>query len=619
MKENFEEFCGSTSLHAWNRLPSSRDAIRRIYWILVITGSILLGSFFVYENVDQFLKSYSTSSVGTTTGPLEEATFPKVVICNSYKVRQSFLDTIFDKTVVTDDDSGYDTQELQDAFVKHFIKGYKEEEANELKDRIDVVIEKYVDTDYLNETLVRECPFDPNYPYYCLPAINVLENRQDLALTSSQSFSSMILQYKIQNKTYYGGYLDWNSEYSDTDIGFCFGIKPRYIGPEEFSDPNATIEEAFVPKILSGAPFGVDILLDAETFDNGDIEEPFNGFTVAVSDREDLSLIGLDGFTVGTGSMARVSTQISIHKTSDVVLERFDSEERKCIDDSDNYNINITMDYDGKYTLSKCLLDASVVKIMAKECPEIDPQTPLASLYGQDLYCSFTKVNAAIGHDKATVTTDGKDVECQVACQRQENQISISTQGFPGEAFSRTREFWLVVYKLFWSCKNKKTKFGFKRPGLERKYPELCAFYDDYFYNDNSVNQKLESFDKVEGSASFLDWQKQELHFTQFESQLGMAEAEQEKFRQAVMLYCRDNLARVVVFIQKPFVTIYLRDQVMSYLQLVANMGGLMGLCMGFSVVSVAEIFYHLVINPILHLGCKKEEEEVASAKLNAW
>ena len=83
----------------------------------------------------------------------------------------------------------------------------------------------------------------------------------------------MILQYKIQNKTYYGGYVDWNSEYSDTDIGSCFGIKPSYIGPAEFTgDPDAAIEKAFVPKILSGAPFGVNILLDAETFDNGDIE-----------------------------------------------------------------------------------------------------------------------------------------------------------------------------------------------------------------------------------------------------------------------------------------------------------------------------------------------------------
>jgi hypothetical protein len=159
-KENFEEFCGSTSLHAWNRLPTSPHPVQRTYWISIICGSILLGSYFVYQNLDQFLKAYSTTNIDTTTGPLQEGNFPKLVICNSYKVRQSFLDTIFNKSVITDDDSGYDTHELQEAFVKHFIKGYKEEEADMLRERIDIVIEKYVQNYHFNETLVRECPND---------------------------------------------------------------------------------------------------------------------------------------------------------------------------------------------------------------------------------------------------------------------------------------------------------------------------------------------------------------------------------------------------------------------------------------------------------------------------
>jgi hypothetical protein len=411
-KENFEEFCGSTSLHAWNRLPTSQNPVRRIYWILVICGSILLGTFFVYENIDQFLKAYSTTGIDTTTGPLEDGTFPQIAICNSYKVRKSFLDTIFDKTVVTDDDSGYDTLDLQEAFVKHFIKGYKEEEADMLQDKINVVIEKYVKKDHFNETVVRECPSDPLYPYSCFSEKSALEDRSNLKFAAGPSFHSMVLQYKIQDKTYYGAKLDWNSLYSMTDIGVCYGIVPTYIGPADlqtYNDPDFVMEEEFVPKILSGPPFGVDILLDAETFDNGDSAESFNGFTIAVTDYGDTALIGLDGFTVGTGTMARVSNQISIHKTTDVVLNRFNSMERRCIDNSDNYNISSV--YDGNYTLSKCLLDASIVKTMAKECPEVDPQAPLPELYGSDLYCSFTRVNAAIGHAKHTVTTDGNDVE----------------------------------------------------------------------------------------------------------------------------------------------------------------------------------------------------------------
>ena len=51
-------------------------------------------------------------------------------------------------------------------------------------------------------------------------------------------------------------------------------------------------------------------------------------------------------------------------------------------------------------------------------------------------------------------------------------------------------------------------------------------------------------------------------------------------------------------------------------MQLVANMGGLMGLCMGFSVVSLAEIVYHVVLNPLLkffsNTGREKKKIEPA-------
>ena len=205
------------------------------------------------------------------------------------------------------------------------------------------------------------------------------------------------------------------------------------------------------------------------------------------------------------------------------------------------------------------------------------------------------------------MTLDGEEIECQVACQRQENDISISTQGFPGESFSRTPDFWLVVYKLFWSCRNEFTRYGFKRPGLDRKYPGLCTFYDEYFYGQNDINNKVESFNT---SKEFLGWQSQEMRFSDLQSKLGMSKVDQEEFVKVMMLYCKDNLARVMVFVQKPFLTIYKRDQVMSYLQLVANMGGLLGLCMGFSMVSVAEIFYHMVLNPVLHFRARRTKRK---------
>ena len=73
-------------------------------------------------------------------------------------------------------------------------------------------------------------------------------------------------------------------------------------------------------------------------------------------------------------------------------------------DDVDKYNIThihhntlTPENQDGLYTLSKCLLDASIVKTMAQQCPEVvESGKWFTELYGQDLYCSSAKVKAEI-------------------------------------------------------------------------------------------------------------------------------------------------------------------------------------------------------------------------------
>ena len=245
------------------------------------------------------------------------------------------------------------------------------------------------------------------------------------------------------------------------------------------------------------------------------------------------------------------------------------------------------------------------MKTMGKECPHIDPDSDILELYGSDLYCSFTKVNAAIGHATSTITTDGKDVECQVACQRQENEVSLSYQEYPGENFSKTREFWRVVYQLYWSCNHE--NYQYKRLRMDVSYPELCPFFDEYFFSNDDARSKFE-----EAPKDFLDWAEEALRFSKLEEDFGMNLTHQEKFTEAVMNYSKDNLARVMFYIQRPFISIFIRDQALSYLQLVANMGGLLGLCMGFSVVSVAEIIYHLVVIPLYKMCCKPTNNKTA-------
>ena len=56
--------------------------------------------------------------------------------------------------------------------------------------------------------------------------------------------------------------------------------------------------------------------------------------------------------------------------------------------------------------------------------------------------------------------------------------------------------------------------------------------------------------------------------------------------------YAKNNFAILKIFINYPFYTKMTRDQDMTFLSFIANAGGLLGLCMGLSFVSIFEIFY---------------------------
>ena len=58
--------------------------------------------------------------------------------------------------------------------------------------------------------------------------------------------------------------------------------------------------------------------------------------------------------------------------------------------------------------------------------------------------------------------------------------------------------------------------------------------------------------------------------------------------------YGRHNLALVHVMVQSPYVTKIKRDVAMSFITFVADTGGLLGLCLGFSFISVIEIIFWL-------------------------
>ncbi len=67
------------------------------------------------------------------------------------------------------------------------------------------------------------------------------------------------------------------------------------------------------------------------------------------------------------------------------------------------------------------------------------------------------------------------------------------------------------------------------------------------------------------------------------------------KLANFLLEYSKENLAILRVLFKDPYYMLIKRDEQMSMLSFLGNTGGLLGLCMGMSLVSIFEIVYHLL------------------------
>ena len=65
-------------------------------------------------------------------------------------------------------------------------------------------------------------------------------------------------------------------------------------------------------------------------------------------------------------------------------------------------------------------------------------------------------------------------------------------------------------------------------------------------------------------------------------------------YLKVLVRYAEENLSVLKVFFKEPYHTSIIKKDKISYINFVAAVGGLMGLCMGLSFVSAAEWIYHI-------------------------
>ena len=105
---------------------------------------------------------------------------------------------------------------------------------------------------------------------------------------------------------------------------------------------------------------------------------------------------------------------------------------------------------------------------------------------------------------------------------------------------------------------------------MDKDQKHLCPIleaFDEYFGNTENCKKWPEIFFKTH-------------------------DAPNETLEHELYQYAKENLALIQVMIQSPYATLIRRDVAMTLTNYVANAGGLLGLCLGFSFISCIEMIF---------------------------
>ena len=385
-----------------------------------------------------------------------------------------------------------------------------------------------------------------------------------------------------------------------TDIGFCSLVKPqlsfnpdldhlpfsvKLFGPK--SEP-ISYSRQIKPGAKVGKENGLTLLLDAEIFDYTFHRHVSEGFKIAVEHHLNQPLMSMNELDITPGLETQVAVTPVLYSTTDAARRRFTPEERGCY-----FEDELTLSYLPtelyRYDISNCLFEATYEKVL--EICECTPYFHWAGVVkhrqfcrGKSLVC-MNNIFSRIGEFTEIMLTDENGVQhkrtCLAACEDQQNNVAMTTSRIPNrQTLVEWPDFCLVVQKLYRVCNQ-----PWKRLDLDTNYPDLC----------DVLLQKIDEFGT--DIYTFVDADKcQEMFGDEniISTDYLTRNTTMTRLLDSIFKYSRDNLALVNIYIKPPVVTRILRDQRIPIIWFVANCGGILGLCMGFSIVTVFEVLHYV-------------------------
>ena len=605
-KAAFTEFCGRTSLHGWNNLIGDSPAKIQIYfWICIIILSLGITSCFLFTSVNDFTNKLVVTNIDTTTAPLHEVHFPSIIVCNINQIRKSILFEL-----------GIQNDSVIDLLYHQFYTGmYRDLTTQEISTIRNLATSDRMLTN-LRSFWAMVTESNSTDIDHIMQGFNTTEflKKYWAYIISLDFIRDMVIEDPGDTPVLYARYQHHQMRENSTDFlpffgtdrGQCSIIKPQLIfnsdydnltyAQKVFGSNKVSYTRQFQAGVKVGKVNGLKLLLDAQTFDYTMNEQVSEGFKISANYHLDQPLMSLTEMDISPGFETQIAVTPVLYSTSYAAQNRFTPEERGCYFDHE-----ISLTYLPKkwyrYSINNCLFEAAYEKVL-----ELCHCTPFFHTLafkkvpilcnGYSLLC-MNQIMDQIGEYTDVEFKDGNNgqkrtAKCLEACEDQQNQVTVTTSRLPNrQTMLKWPEFCNVVEKLLKSCDN-----SWKRSGIDRNYPDLCLLLQSKFNEMtlapfNAENKKV-CMD-ILSNFNILELTKD------FQQENVSSVSSQEPLLSGLFKYARENLAIVNIYIKPPVVTKILKDEKIPVIQFVANCGGILGLCMGCSLVTGFEVLYFVV------------------------
>ena len=551
----FSCYCQQTSLHGWQYIDSEQGWFRKIFWFIIVFMSVALSVYFLVVNTKAYLKATTVTSIASTTASLNDLLFPSLYICNVNQVTKSFLRNLG----VEDDDAAANL--LFDEFLtgseKSELNAKNQKKMNEMLEQMKV---KYDWNEYTR--------------FYNI---------------SSQNCSDMIIRVIWKsNENYTETFFD--AFKSSTDYGACCLITP-YL---DLENPTTKAQKSSdytgeqyrsIPKGLTrnGIQNGLKVMVDVENYDYAFFERGAKGFRVAIADGRDKPVINQNGFYVSPGSETLVAMTPTILNTTQEAMERFRPKDRNCYTDEEFKFKHLKYDKGFRYSMRNCLYE-SALEVILSNCScipnfasfKLDVPDELDVCRGNELDCAIHMINN-LGNENMglnqAMNDKNKSMTCLQRCEMQDQNLISTQSDYPNwQTFTGRNDFCLILHKVIRVCEN-----PIRRIALENRY----RIYDEFYIPCSTILQSSRIKEICNGTNVLPDQLKLD------------NSGYKKKLVDFLYKYASKNIAILKIFFRDPYYTLINKDEQMSTVSWIGNTGGLVGLCMGLSFVSLFEMVYH--------------------------